>query len=196
MMMDSQVDLLSLRDASLPRLLEALDQLATQDRAGKRQSLGIIADLAVDEVVRLVRKGSRSDLLSGGGALVSFLAGPRGRVVRDVAPGVYDTLSGILPVLTAASSPASKGGEELVLRTWGESAQEALVILADAPGGVLPCEDLGQQVGIEPPRLPRLLADLEGACLIERMVPYKGLDADVHLTAKGRNVSLVAAASD
>ncbi len=183
-MIERAVDLLRLRNATLPRLLDALEQLL--EMGSPAASLGVVCELAVDEAVRLVRAGSRTDLLVVGDALATFLGGPRGANVKRGAPGAYDTLSGLLPVLSAASSPASRGGEALVLRSWSGKAQAALAAVART--GSMPRAELREGLRVSQSHLSHMLKDLEAAHLVERVGGPGRRSVDVRITAKGRQL--------
>jgi DNA-binding MarR family transcriptional regulator len=185
-MLEADVDVLALRDAPLPRLVEVVDRLVADGADGG--VLTALVDLAIDEAVRLVRRGSRSDLLTSASALARFLAGPGGRKAQARTPGAHDTLCGLLPVLTAASSPASGDGDSLVLRSWSGKAQAALEQIA-AAGGVLPRIDLRRQLGISESHLSHLLSDLEDASLVERVGAPGRRSVEVHLAPKGRELA-------
>jgi hypothetical protein len=185
-MIEDTLDLLGLRNAPLPRLLEALQLLL--ERGSSTASLGSVVELAVDEAVRLVRGGSRPELVAGGETLAAFLGGRRGANVQSAAPGAYDTLSGLLPVLTAASSPASKGGEEAVLRSWNGKARAALAAVAAERRGFLPRAELRERLEVSESYLSHLLADLEAASLLERVGGHGRRSVDVRLTSKGRDL--------
>jgi hypothetical protein len=172
-MIEHTVDLLRLRNGTLPKLLVALERLL--EMGSPAASLGAVSELAVDETVRLVRYGSRSDLLAGGDTLATFLGGPRGARVKTGAPGAYDTLSGLLPVLSAASSPAGRGGEALVLRSWSGKALAALAAVARA--GSMPRAELRDDLRVSQSHLSHMLKDLEAAQLLELLLRSSRLSA-------------------
>jgi hypothetical protein len=185
-MIDDALDLLRLRDAPLPRLLDALAPLL--NRGSTTASLRVVVELAVDETVRLVRAGSRTDLVANGEALATFLGGQRGASLRTSTPGAYDTLSGLLPVLTAACSPAGKGSEQAVLRSWNGKAQAALDTVAAERAGFLARSELRARLEVSESYLSHLLADLEAASLLERVGGRGRRSVDVRLTSKGRQL--------
>jgi DNA-binding MarR family transcriptional regulator len=184
MMLEADVDLLSLRAAALPALIDTLERLVT-DHAGAAV-LNAVAELAVDETVRLVRSGSRSEVIAGGKALSGFLASKLAQAAQDGAPGAHDTLNGLLPVLTAAASPASKDGGALVLRSWSGKAREALEHIASTPKGVLGRAELRTRLAVSESYLSHLLADLEAAHLVERISAQGARTVEVHLAPQGR----------
>jgi hypothetical protein len=151
-----------------------------------RQATSTVTELAVDETVGLIRVGTRTQVLVAGSALAGFLGSPKGRTLKAAAPGAHDTLSGLLPLLTAAASPSSKGGEDLVLRSWNGPAQQVLEILADTPDRRLGYVELRQQIELSDNQFFGMVNELEGASLVERMnAPDATGGIEVNLTGKG-----------
>lgn len=189
MLEEAGVDVLGLRGAPLPRLLETLHRAVTAEAPGEVTSA--IAELAVDATVRLVRRGSRSELLEGTEALARVLGGPRGATARAQNAGAYDTLSGLLPVLSAAASPAGRDGSSLVLRSWSGKARRALEQIASTSHGVIARGELRRRLDLSESHLSHMLSDLEEASLLERIAVPGRRSVEVHITSTG--LELVAA---
>jgi DNA-binding transcriptional ArsR family regulator len=182
-MLETPIDLLGLRDAPLPALLETAATVA--DAGGPSAALTGLSDLCVAETVRLLRDASTTEVGEASSALRRFLAAPSGRAARVLAAGAHDRLSGLLPLLTAASSPSSKGGQQAVRRAWNGKADEALAKLA-AAGGQLARADLRRQLNVSESYVSHLLTDLEAARLVERISEAGRKSVTVYLTAEGR----------
>jgi hypothetical protein len=180
--MSDGVDILGLRGASLERLL---DVMGAQDLAGQSwPALAVLAEMAVDEAVRLVRQGTRMEILEAGDALAGHLR-IEGKFL-PTAPGARDTLKGLLPVLTAAASPSSLGGEGMVLRSWDGKAMRALTIIAASPAGSLTGAVLCGRLGMAALPFGQMISDLEEASLLERIKSSPGDRSGPLLTSKGR----------
>lgn len=189
-------DLFALRTAPLARLLEALDELAAH-AAGERgrQAIAVVADLALDESVRLIRRASRGEVVDAGEALARWCSGPRGRAVEAADPGSHAIVAGLMFVLAAAAAPDGKGGDVLVLRSWNGKAREAVELVAAAPDHTLARAELRRRLDVSESYLSHLLADLEAAGLVERIGVPGGRGVDVHLGGKGFALSSSSAAS-
>jgi len=176
-------DVLRLGTAPLEQLLDVLCELA----AGGQQidAMAVVADLAVDESIRLVRRGSRSEIVAAASALSHVLGGPRGRSIQAVAPGSHDTVAGLLPVLDAASSAAGRDGDALVLRSWNGKAREAVKLIAQTPERRLARAELRRRLDVSESYLSHLLADLEAASLVERIGAPGQRGVDIHLAGRG-----------
>jgi DNA-binding MarR family transcriptional regulator len=181
-MLESTVDLLALRAAPLDELVETLARLARRD--GARAEIEGVSELSIDETVRLIREGAAAEIGAAGVALSGFLGGPLGRRVRELSIGAYDRLSGLVPVLSAAASTSSKGGDGLVLRSWKGNAEVVLAKLREA-GGSAERAALREALDVSESYLSHLLTDLEGASLVERIRVPGRRGVSVHLTGEG-----------
>lgn len=179
-------DLLALRVAPLKRLLDVLDELAPNagdDRYG--QAMGVVAELAVDESVRLIRRASRGEIVDAGTALSRWCGGPNGRAVEATDAGTHAILAGLTFVLGAAAAPDGKDGDALVLRSWNGRAREAVELVAGAPDHTLPRAELRRRLDVSESYLSHLLADLQAARLVERIGNPGRRGVDVHIGARG-----------
>jgi hypothetical protein len=168
-MAGAEVDLLDLRGADLDGILQAVDALAGASGPTSPGRLAIAVELAVDELVRLVRQADLAELRAATATLQRYVSGPRGTALEAVAPDALDQLDGLLPVLAAAASPSSRAGADMVLRSWDGRPREVVEHLAAVTGHRLPRARLREQLGISESHLSHLLADLEAAGLAERV---------------------------
>ena len=185
-MVELDIDLLGLRSASLPRLIEAL--VGVLDAPAAARAATSIAEIGVDETVRLVRSASMPELGAAGQALNQFLTGPRGAKLRTIAPGAHDRLAGLVPVIGAASSPAGKNAREMTLRSWDGRADDVLRALVEHDGRMERSE-LRSRLGVSESYLSHLLRDLEAARLVERTSQPGRRGVTVLLSGEGRDAA-------
>lgn len=181
-------DVLSLRGASFEELLHQFAAGATAEPMASTQRLTIIAQLVVGAAVRLIRGGGREDLANAGTALSEYLASASARAAERMAAGPHGDIVGLLPVLTVATSAASSGGSEMVLRSWGGRAEEVVQMLHAAPTHMLPRASLRNRLGVSESYLSHLLSDLEQAHLIERVGQPGRRSVEIHLGPLGRQL--------
>lgn len=159
------MDLIALRTATIEELVEAVR------REGERldaAAASVVAGLLVDETVRLTRSGSREEITHAGATLARLLGAPPGRWLKEIAPSAHRTATGLVPVLAAAASPASKDGGGMVRRSWNGLADRAVQLVAAAPDRRIRRSDLRRELGdISESHLSHLLSDLEAASLVE-----------------------------
>lgn len=174
-------DLMSLARAGMAALLDALQEERTIEDGGTSlppRSVQI-AGLILAHAIRLIRLGTREELLDGGLELAETLTRPAVRELTRQQPEALRLLSGASVALKAAAAPSSAGGELAVLRSWNGNAREAVATLNATPSRKLARAELREQLGVNQSYLSHLLADLEGAGLVVRT--RDGRDITVHL---------------
>jgi DNA-binding MarR family transcriptional regulator len=182
----SPPDLLELRAASLSQLLAAIDGLvpnAADER--HRQAMSVVAEMAIDESVRLIRRAPRAEIVDASSALSRWCSGPAGQAAEAVDPGTHGALAGLMAVLTAAAAPDGKDGDALVLRSWNGNARKVVELVAAAPDSVLARADLRSVLHVSESYLSHLLSDLEAASLVERVLTPGRRGIDVQLGGRG-----------
>ena len=181
-------DLLALRGSPLSSLVAALRDEVGRDDVVSATVAGLV-ELAVDETVRQVRQAPQAELAAALDGLRRFLAAQEGRRLASVAPAPAATLAGLQAVLTASATPDSRGGADLVRRSWGGHADQILRALAEAPEHHLPRSRLRTMLELEQSHLSHILRDLEAAQLVERIPVTGSRTVDVHLGRVGRELA-------
>lgn len=178
-------DLLALASAPIRELTDAVAASVRRETgdepdaaARPRRSLQI-AELILAEAVRLIRLGAIADLADQAAHLARATSGSRGRRLREAAPSVHRRLYAAALVLDAAASPASRGGEIAVLRSWSGNAREVVRAVAASPGHSITRAELRDRFEMSESHMSHLLADLEAAALVVRI--RHGRNVMVHL---------------
>jgi DNA-binding MarR family transcriptional regulator len=179
-------DFMKLAAAPLATLVAEVERTAEvpPDESGEIPSLATqVADFALAEAIRLIRLGTRDEIVDGAVELSQLMIRPAGETLSRLHPEAYATLVAASTALSAAAEPMSKGGELAVLRSWNGSALAATKHVSDAAGRALPRAELRELMRVEESYLSHLLNDLDVAGLIERV--RVGRNVTVHLGARG-----------
>ncbi|HWX43800.1 MAG TPA: hypothetical protein VNY52_00590 [Solirubrobacteraceae bacterium] len=178
-------DLLSLMSAPMLELLAELDAAASDTEEDVVPSRAVqIGDLVVAEAVRLIRLGTRVEVVDAAMAVSQALVGPTARRLAPQNAEAQRLLFAASTMLVAAMSPSSNGGELTVLRSWNGKALEAVRLVAAEPTQVLERIELRKELKVEESHLSHLLGDLEAAGLVERI--REGRTVKVHLGPTAR----------
>lgn len=184
----SEVEVFALIDASIRELIEAIedDAVLAEEEGALPARADQIADLILDETVRLIRLGGRSETVEAGAELADALIGPKADQLEDGHGEAFLSMIGASRVLQAASSPSSRGSEITVLNSWKGKALKVLVALHDTPDEEMPRAEIRSLLGnLKESHLSHLLADMEAAGLVVRV--REGRMVTVHLGAAGRS---------
>jgi DNA-binding transcriptional ArsR family regulator len=183
----SERDVISLSQASIGELIDALEDEATLADAGSPVPplAEQIARFATEEAVRLIRLGTRRELSDASVELAQVLAGPVAQRLKDDHPEAHRLLSGASVAIGAAAAPSSSGGEMTVLRSWNGNALRAVALINAAEDKSLPRATLRDLLQVEESYLSHLLADLEAAGLVTRIRDRRTVT--VHIGPSGRS---------
>lgn len=176
-------DLFSLSRAPLHELIAELElgkeDSVTSEWTNRRRQ---VATLLVSEAVRLIRLGNQKELADGAVLLTRVAAsGCSGRVNDE---HIRSRVEAAAIVVSAASSPNSRGGELQVLRSWNGMALKATALVSRSNECSIPRSDLRATLGLEESHLSHLLGDLEAAGLVVRTA--HGRCVTLHLGPTGR----------
>jgi DNA-binding MarR family transcriptional regulator len=181
-------DFAALAGASMETLLAELERAATAEPSADWGMLPALtdqlADFVMEESIRLIRLGTRVELADAAVALSEMMIAPVAGVLEERYPDAHAVLGAASIALAVAISPASKGGELAVLRSWNGNALEVLRRVSRCPGQSIPRKKLRHELELEESYLSHLLRDLEAASLIERI--RDGKHVVVHLGPRGR----------
>lgn len=181
------LDLFDLTQASIQDLIEDLKRehaLDNDDDSAPPRAVQV-AGLTLAESIRLIRMGTRTEIAEASDELSQLLITSAGERLGQNQPEAYRLLSGAAVALGAATSASSKGGAQMVMRSWKGKAKEVVKLLLDAPGEQAQRSYLREKVGItDHSHFSHLLSDLEAARLIARV--RTGKEVLVRLGPTGR----------
>ena len=142
-----------------------------------------LGEYVLAETVRLIRLGTRPELADASAVLSHLLTTQVAERLAEHYPAAHTVLNSAADVLAAAASPASRGGEFAVLRSYNGRALAAVWHVDRAKRRALPRAELLGRLGVEESYMSHMLADLETAGLIERI--RDGKNVTVHLGPRG-----------
>jgi hypothetical protein len=132
-----------------------------------------LADFALAEAVRIVRLGTRAETADAAVTATQFLLTPAAKTLKSRDEEAYTTVNAAGLVLSNAASPASKGAELTILRSWNGKAVEVVRCLLEADRQSMPYRQLQQQVQMDDSRaFGFLLGDLEAGGLAEQLAGH------------------------
>jgi DNA-binding MarR family transcriptional regulator len=176
------LNLTTLASTSMAELLDLLAQSVRSDDAMEPRP-DQLAEYVLAETVRLIRLGTRPELADASAILSRLLTARVAEELTATHPAAHTLLNSAADVLAAAASPASRGGEFAVLRSYSGKALEALWHVARAEHRAVARTQLLALMEIEESYMSHILADLETAGLIERI--RGGRNVTVHLGPRG-----------
>jgi hypothetical protein len=176
------LNLTALTSASMAELLGLLTQSV---RAGgaMEPSPEQLAEYVLAETVRLIRLGTRPELADAAAVLSRLLTTGIAGELTASHPAAHAALNSAADVLAVAASPASRGGEFAVLRSFSGRALAAVWHIDRAERRALPRAELLVRLGVEESYMSHILADLETAGLLARI--RDGRNVTVHLGPRG-----------
>ncbi|MDW5595781.1 hypothetical protein VSS74_15645 [Conexibacter stalactiti] len=174
-------DLFTLASAPMPILIAALQRAiaAGESRRDLPARVVQLAEAVLAEAIRLVRLGTRQEIADAAVATTQLMITPAAKGLRESNPQAHSILTSASRALTAAASPASKGGELTVLRSWNGKARRVVRHVNEAEGHAVPRAELRRLLQVDESYLSHLLADLEASGLVERI--REGRTVTVHL---------------
>lgn len=146
-----------------------------------------VTALLGDRTLKLLRRGSRREILDEALALELFLAGSSGRELTAREPLRTARWEALAELLGEAARKSDRAAVESLLLSYKGKGQALLEELARA-GGPLPRARLRASLGIEESYISHLLRDLEEADLIVRYRPEGAKEVLVDLGPVGREV--------
>jgi DNA-binding transcriptional ArsR family regulator len=171
-------------NASFEELVPVLERIAAA--VGDRGRVDAAGGLVLHRALRLLRDGSRAEILKEGLALDGFLGSAAGEAVKAAQPDLYWGWAGLSALLGEAARRSDRAAVESILRSHDGRGRAVLELLAER-GAPVRRGELRERLGLSESHLSHVLRDLEEADLIERM--QAGREVVIELGPVGRDVA-------
>lgn len=149
------------------------------------QTLQVATALLSDRALRLLREGSRQELLDEALAVSRGISGKAAQVLKEKSPETYGAWMALDELLAEAARRSDRAAVPSLLR--GTRGMAVLEMLA-REGQAVPRSRIRQSLDFGEAHLSHLLRDLEEADLILRYRPEKSKEVFVELGRAGREV--------
>jgi DNA-binding MarR family transcriptional regulator len=177
------MDLSGFRDVPAGEVAPLLERAA---EASEDEAIPVLTALLRNRTLRLLRQGSRQEILDEALMLNRFLAVEAGALLRQRQPEAYGRWSALGELFSAASRSTGRAAiPSLLLGTQGHG-MALLRLLAE--GGTLPRAEIRRRLALGEAHLSHLLRDLEEASLIVRYRPERSKEVFVELGPAAREV--------
>jgi DNA-binding MarR family transcriptional regulator len=178
------MDLSNLRDVPAGEVAPLLER-ATE--ASEEEAVPVLTALLRNRLLRLLRQGSRQEILDEAMMINRFLAVEPGARMRQRQPEAYGRWSSLGELLSVAARSTGRAAiPALLLGTQGHGT--AILKLLAAEDNKLPRAEIRRRLDLGEAHLSHLLRDLEEADLIVRYRPEKSKEVFVELGSAGREV--------
>jgi DNA-binding MarR family transcriptional regulator len=178
------LDLSGYRDAPPEEVATLLEKAA--DTAEER-AFPVLTALLMNRLLRLLRQGSRQEILAEAMMLNRFLAVEAGSRLRQHRPETYGAWTALGELLSGAARSTSRAAVPALLRSTQGHGLAILELLA-AEGRALPRAEVRRRLDLGEAHLSHLLRDLEEADLIVRYRPKGSKEVFMELGPAGREV--------
>jgi DNA-binding MarR family transcriptional regulator len=178
------LDLSGHRDAAVEEIAPLLRQAA---EAAEEQAIPALTVLLMNRLLRLLRQGSRQEILDEAMMLNRFLAVEAGVRLRQRLPETYGRWSALGELLSSTARSTGRAAVPALLRGTQGHGLAVLELLA-AEGRALPRAEVRKRLDLGEAHLSHLLRDLEEADLILRYRPKGSKEVFVELGPAGREV--------
>jgi DNA-binding MarR family transcriptional regulator len=181
---------------SLPSTFSDLDDALASEVASfveraaaeaSSETLEGLTDLLLDRALRLLREGSRQEILAEALALSCGVSGEPGHALQQRSPETFGAWSTLDDLLAEAARRSDRAAVPALLRGTQGHGMAILELLAGERRAV-PRAELRRRLGLGEAHLSHLLRDLEEADLIVRYRPQQGKEVLVELGLAGREV--------
>jgi DNA-binding MarR family transcriptional regulator len=176
------LDLSGYRDAAPQQIAALLEQAAGQ---ADERAASVLTALLMNRVLRLLRQGSRQEILDEALMLNRFLAMDAGDEMRQLRPETFGVWTALGELLSGAARSTSQAGVPSLLRSTQGRGMKILELLAEK-GGAASRAEVRRRLELGEAHLSHLLRDLEEADLIVRYRPTGSKEVLVELGPAGR----------
>lgn len=172
-------------DDAPPTQIAPLIERAAQE--GDAKTLKSLTALLLDRALRILREGSRQEILDEALAVSRGISGTVGSTLRERQPETFGAWAALNALLTEAARRSDRAAVPSLLRgTQGHGL--AILELLAAENRAVPRAEIRRRLDLGEAHLSHLLRDLEEADLIIRYRPEGGKEVQVELGPVGREV--------
>jgi DNA-binding MarR family transcriptional regulator len=177
------LDLSGFRDAPPATVAPFVERVAQEP---EEKALGALTALLMNRLLRLLRQGSRQEILDESLMLNRVLAMEAGAHLRQSRPEVFGGWSALGELLSGAARSTGRAAVPSILS--GTRGREILELLAGEGQAVARSEIKRRLELTSESHLSHLLRDLEEADLVVRYKPARGKEVLVELGPVGRQI--------
>lgn len=177
-------DFADLDDTPPAELAPLLQCAAAEAVAG---TLKRVTALLFDRALRLLREGSREQILDEAFAVSGGISGETGRTLREKNPETFGAWAALYELLAEAGRRSDRAAVPSLLRSTQGHGLAILELLA-AEGRAVPRAEVRRRLNLGEAHMSHLLRDLERADLIVRYRAEKSKEVLVELGPVGREV--------
>ena len=173
----------NLDDAPANEIAPLVERAATEADS----DLTGLTDLLLDRALRLLREGSREEILDEALAVSGGVSGEAGVALRQRSPETFGTWEALDDLLAEAARRSDRMAVPSLLRSTQGHGLAILELLA-GEGRAVPRAEIRRRLNLAEAQLSHLLRDLEEADLIARYRPQGSREVVVDLARTGREV--------
>src|SRR3954468_1612000 len=151
------------------------------------ETLGRLTDLLLDRALRLLREGSREEILDEALAISAGVSGETGRLLKERNPETFGAWAALDDLLAEAARRSDRAAVPSLLKST-EGRRMAILELLAGEGRAVPRAEIRRRLSFPEAHLSHLLRDLEEADLVVRYRPEKSREVLVELGPVGREV--------
>jgi len=164
MSLQQHLDLSHLDTVAADEIAPVVERVAAEADA---DNLARLTDLLLDRALRLLREGSREEILDEALAISGGVSGETGRVLRERSPETFGAWAALDDLLAEAARRSDRAAVPSLLRSIEGHGLKVLELLAEK-GQAVPRAEIRERLNLAEAHLSHLLRDLEEADLIVR----------------------------
>lgn len=174
----------TLDDAPAGEVAPLMERAAAE---GDPETLSRLTDLLLDRSLRLLRDGSREEILDEALAVSGGVSGEAGRLLKERSPETFGAWTALDDLLAEAARRSDQAAVPSLLKSTEGRGMAILELLA-GEGRAVPRAEIRRRLSLAEAHLSHLLRDLEEADLIVRHRPQGAREVLVELGPVGRDV--------
>jgi DNA-binding MarR family transcriptional regulator len=164
MSLQQPLDLSHLDTVAADEIAPLVERAAAEADA---DNLARLTDLLLDRALRLLREGSRQEILDEALAVSGGVSGETGRMLRERNPETFGAWAALDDLLAEAARRSDRAAVPSLLRSTEGHGLKVLELLAEK-GQAVPRAEIRERLNLAEAHLSHLLRDLEEADLIVR----------------------------
>ena len=155
--------------------------------AADPETLSRLTDLLLDRALRLLREGSRQEILDEALAVSGGVSGEAGRLLKERNPETFGAWAALDDLLAEAARRSDRAAVPSLLKSTEGRGMAILELLA-GEGRAVARAEIRRRLGLAEAHLSHLLRDLEEADLVVRYRAEGSREVQVKLGPVGREV--------